>query len=114
MPNRIFWTRQAREDLREVRAFIARDAPAAASAFVRRLRQCVERLRMFPCSGGSAFHGQGTIIGRRTDSVFTAGGRAMSNTRSESGFRRMGTPMHAALNNRNGHYYHRAHCALHG
>mgnify|MGYP001813658090 FL=1 len=51
MPNRIFWTRQAREDLREVRAFIARDAPATASAFVRRLRQSVERLRAFPCSG---------------------------------------------------------------
>ena len=51
MPNRILWTRQAQEDLREVRAFIARDAPATASAFVRRLRQSVERLRMFPCSG---------------------------------------------------------------
>jgi toxin ParE1/3/4 len=51
MPARIFWTRQAREDLREIRAFIARDAPATASAFVRRLRQSVERLRGFPHSG---------------------------------------------------------------
>ena len=51
MPNRIFWTRQAQEDLREIRAFIARDAPATASAFVRRLRQSVERLREFPRSG---------------------------------------------------------------
>lgn len=51
MPTRIYWTRQAREDLREIRAFIARDAPATASAFVRRLRQSVERLRSFPQSG---------------------------------------------------------------
>ncbi len=51
MPNSIFWTRQAREDLREVRAFIARNAPATASAFVRRLRQAIERLRLFPRSG---------------------------------------------------------------
>ena len=51
MAIRIFWTRQAREDLREVRAFIARDAPATASAFVRRLRESVDRLRKFPQSG---------------------------------------------------------------
>jgi plasmid stabilization system protein ParE len=46
MPNEIVWTRHAQEDLREIRAFIARDAPATASIFVRRLRQSVERLRM--------------------------------------------------------------------
>ena len=51
MPHEIVWTRQAREDLREIRAFIARDAPATASIFVRRLRYSVERLRMFPLSG---------------------------------------------------------------
>ena len=51
MPTEIVWTRQAREDLREIRAFIARDAPATAAAFVRRLRESVERLRSFPCSG---------------------------------------------------------------
>jgi toxin ParE1/3/4 len=51
MPHEIVWTRQAREDLREIRAFIARDAPATASIFVRRLRHSVERLRMFPLSG---------------------------------------------------------------
>lgn len=51
MPTKIFWTRQSREDLRDVRAFIARDAPATASAFVRRLRRSVERLREFPESG---------------------------------------------------------------
>lgn len=48
---RIAWTRQTRDDLREIRAFIARDAPATASAFVRRLRDSVERLRSFPQSG---------------------------------------------------------------
>ena len=51
MPHEIVWTRQAREDLREIRAFIARDAPATASIFVRRLRHSVERLRMLPLSG---------------------------------------------------------------
>jgi addiction module RelE/StbE family toxin len=47
----IFWTRQAQEDLREIREFIARDAPRTAEAFVRQLRQSVERLYSFPESG---------------------------------------------------------------
>lgn len=51
MPSRIYWTRQSQEDLRQVRAFIARDAPATASAFVRRLRESVNRLKEFPESG---------------------------------------------------------------
>ena len=51
MTFRILWTRQSREDLREIRAFIARDAPATASAFVRRLRKSVDRLQEFPESG---------------------------------------------------------------
>ncbi len=51
MPRKIFWTKQSQEDLRAIRAHIARDAPAMASAFVRKLRQSVERLRKFPLSG---------------------------------------------------------------
>ena len=51
MSSKIYWTRQSREDLREVRAFISRDAPATASAFVRRLRESVSRLKDFPESG---------------------------------------------------------------
>ena len=52
MPNnRLYWTRQSREDLRAVREYIARDAPATASAFVRQLRQSIGRLREFPYSG---------------------------------------------------------------
>jgi toxin ParE1/3/4 len=47
----IYWTRQACDDLREIRAFIARDAPITAKAFVRRLRGSVERLRSFPQLG---------------------------------------------------------------
>ena len=50
MPCEIFWTRQAREDLRAIRAYIARDARATASAYVRRLRQSVGRLGEFPFS----------------------------------------------------------------
>ena len=51
MSNRIYWTRQSQEDLLQVRAFISRDAPATASAFVRRLRDSVNRLKEFPESG---------------------------------------------------------------
>jgi len=51
MRTRIVWTRQAREDLRQIHAFIARDAPATASSFVRSLRSAVERLSVFPRSG---------------------------------------------------------------
>jgi plasmid stabilization system protein ParE len=51
MPNKIYWTRQAREDLRAIRAHIARDAPATATAYVRKLRASVERLGQFPFSG---------------------------------------------------------------
>ena len=51
MSNRIYWTRQSQEDLREVRGYISRDAPATASAFVRRLRESVNRLKEFPESG---------------------------------------------------------------
>ncbi len=51
MLSKIYWTRQAQEDLRAIRAHIARDAPATASAYVRQLRASVERLRQFPFSG---------------------------------------------------------------
>ena len=47
----VYWTRQSRDDLREIRRFIARDAPATATAFVRRMRESVDRLREFPESG---------------------------------------------------------------
>lgn len=51
MPSKIYWARQAREDLRAIRAHIARDAPATATAYVRKLRASVERLRQYPFSG---------------------------------------------------------------
>ena len=51
MPSRIYWTKQARDDLKAVRDHIARDAPATASAYVRVLRTSVGRLREFPFSG---------------------------------------------------------------
>lgn len=51
MPSSIFWTRQAQDDMRAIRAHIARDAPATATAYTRRLRQSVGRLREFPFSG---------------------------------------------------------------
>ena len=51
MPSKIYWTGQSRDDLRAVRIHIARDAPATASAYVRKLRTSVGRLREFPFSG---------------------------------------------------------------
>jgi plasmid stabilization system protein ParE len=51
MPNKIFWTQQARQDLRAIREFIARNAPSTAAAFVRRVRASVNRLYDFPQSG---------------------------------------------------------------
>jgi len=51
MPIRIYWTQQAQGDLRAIRSHIARNAPATASTYVRRLRESVGRLREFPFSG---------------------------------------------------------------
>ena len=51
MASKVYWTRQARDDLRAIRDHIARDAPATAAAFVRRLRMSVGRLRKFPYAG---------------------------------------------------------------
>ncbi len=50
---KIFWTRQAGEDIRSIRLHIARDAPATSAAYVRKLRVAVGRLREFPFSGGT-------------------------------------------------------------
>ena len=52
MPLRVVWTAQAREDLQAIKAFIARDAPATATAFIRGIRNSVGQLRGFPESGG--------------------------------------------------------------
>lgn len=48
---KIIWTPQSQEDLREIRRFIARDAPVSAKLFIRQLRSSVLRLRQFPESG---------------------------------------------------------------
>jgi plasmid stabilization system protein ParE len=48
MSVKVYWTRQAREDLCEIRSFIGREAPLTAAAFVRRIRESVKRVRVFP------------------------------------------------------------------
>jgi addiction module RelE/StbE family toxin len=45
------WTQRARDDLREIHAFIARDSPRAAEALVERLLTVTERLAAFPERG---------------------------------------------------------------
>src|SRR5215831_20965330 len=47
----IRWTQRARDDLREIHAFIARNSPRAAEALVERLLTATERLALFPESG---------------------------------------------------------------
>ena len=45
------WTQRARDDLRDIHDFIARDSPRAAEALVERLLTATERLAVFPESG---------------------------------------------------------------
>lgn len=51
MQSKIDWTRKAREDLPVICEHIAGNAPVPATASVRRLRQSINRLRNFHCSG---------------------------------------------------------------
>ena len=78
MPLRVVWTAQAREDLHAIKAFIARDAPATATAFIRGIRLSVGQLRGFPESGGvvpevadprirELIHGNYRVVYRVTD-----------------------------------------------
>lgn len=48
---RLRWTRPAQIDLREIRAWIARDSRRNADRFVARIRKTVSRLGKFPRSG---------------------------------------------------------------
>lgn len=48
---KIVWSSQSQIDLREIRKFIARDAPETAGAYIRRLRASVARLGTYPESG---------------------------------------------------------------
>jgi addiction module RelE/StbE family toxin len=45
------WAEHARDDLREVFDFIARDSPQAAEALVERILRATEKLQRFPESG---------------------------------------------------------------
>lgn len=51
MKTEIFWTQIAQEDLVAIRARIARNAPATAAAYVRKIRKSVKRLASMPFSG---------------------------------------------------------------
>jgi len=51
MTTEIEWTRRARRDLLEIGDFIASDKPGAASTWVRRLIEAVERIALFPSFG---------------------------------------------------------------
>ena len=51
MSIRIYWTQLAQHDLRSIRDHIARDAPATASAYIRRIQKSVTRLKEMPYSG---------------------------------------------------------------
>jgi toxin ParE1/3/4 len=48
---RVIWSPEALDDLDETCRSIARDSPARAEAFARRIRTAVEQLATFPRSG---------------------------------------------------------------
>jgi len=48
---KVRWAERARDDLREIYDFIARDSPRAAEALVERVLHSTERLPSFPESG---------------------------------------------------------------
>jgi addiction module RelE/StbE family toxin len=48
---RLRWTKPAQTDLREIRAYIARDSRKNADRFIARIKTTVSRLRRFPASG---------------------------------------------------------------
>ena len=48
---RVVWTSPARDDLREIRAYVARDSAQYARLVVERLLAAVERLQDYPLSG---------------------------------------------------------------
>ncbi len=49
--SRLYWTIRARRDLREIRAYIARDDPVAASKWVDRLRKRARVAASTPLAG---------------------------------------------------------------
>ena len=49
---RLRWTKPAQADLRQIRAYIARDSRVNADRFVARIKDTVSRLRTFRQSGG--------------------------------------------------------------
>ncbi len=48
---RLFWAPGAIEDLKQLRAYIARDNPRAAADIAAKVLEAVERLPSFPASG---------------------------------------------------------------
>lgn len=48
---RVVWTRPARDDLREIRSYIAQDSERYARVVAARLVAAVRRLREYPLSG---------------------------------------------------------------
>src|SRR5437870_104869 len=49
---KLVWSLRAGDNLRRIKSRIARDAPRTATRFIQRLRKHVDRLRLFPESGG--------------------------------------------------------------
>src|SRR5436190_23539463 len=59
----VAWTQQARTDLREIRKFIARDAPLTARAYVTRLRhEAKTKLSTAPSAGAIVAEVQGETL----------------------------------------------------
>ena len=76
---RIEWTETARQDLREIRRFIARDSKKYAARMIARIREAVELVSAHPDAG----HWLPEIESRNIREIYVASFRIVYQTRGE-------------------------------
>jgi plasmid stabilization system protein ParE len=55
----IRWSRRARTDIRDLKAYIAKDSPYYARRFIERIMASIEKLKAFPRSGRTVPEAEG-------------------------------------------------------
>lgn len=76
---RIEWTEAAREDLREIRRFIARDSTKYAARMIARIREAVELMSANPEAG----HWLSEVESRDVREIYVASFRVVYRVRAE-------------------------------
>ena len=76
----IDWTETARQDLREIRRFIARDSKKYAARMIARIREAVELMSANPEAG----HWLPEVESRHIREIYVASFRIVYRTRSET------------------------------